>query len=53
MAAAVNTTLLPMVGVTDTEVFTPGPSVKSSLLLSKLAATGDLTYVSDIENVGH
>lgn len=51
--AAVNMALLPMAGVTDMEVFTAGPSVKYSLLLLKLAATGDSTYVSDIKNVGH
>lgn len=53
MAAAVNMALLLMVGVTDMVAFTAGPSVMYSLLLLRPAATGDLTYVSDIENVGH
>lgn len=53
MPAPVNMALLLMAGATNMVAFTPGPSVTTSLLLLRLAATGDLTYVSNIENVGH
>lgn len=53
MAALVNTALLPMVGVTDTVVFTPGPNAMLYLLLSSLVVSGDLTYVPNIENAAH
>lgn len=46
MAAVNNTTLLPMVGVRDMEVFPAGLTVISFPLLSGRVANGDLTYVS-------
>lgn len=52
-AARVNTALLPTDGVTDMAVFTPRPNAMPSLLLSGLAASGDLTYVSDIDNAAY
>lgn len=39
-----------MGGVIDMAVFTPRLNATPFLLLSGLAASGDLTYVSDIDN---